>query len=86
MEDEAPWNYVQNIAILQAVRLAGSYKLWVLEPHQRLLGLRALCQRGRAAPTASTPTAAARLLDGVSVPDPIVFHALAYYLGDATTF
>jgi len=78
--------FAQNIAILQAVRLAGSYKLWVLEPHQRLLGLRALCQRGRAAPTASTPTAAARLLDGVSVPDPIVFHALAYYLGDATTF
>ena len=74
-------------AILKGARLAGSYRLFALQPHISVLVLQALARRGRALPTSETSAVARRLVDAVAgatpVPDALVFHVLTYWLGAA---
>mmetsp|Transcript_14819 Transcript_14819/g.44166 ORF Transcript_14819/g.44166 Transcript_14819/m.44166 type:complete len:295 (+) Transcript_14819:1029-1913(+) len=80
-------NNAQCHAILKGARLAGSYRLFALQPHLSILVLRALARRGNALPTSETSAVARRLVDAAAgatpVPDAVVFHVLTYWLGTA---
>ena len=56
--------YEETLSILEGVRLAGSYKQYVLQDYKHLLRTRSLLARGRALIGPRTPDVVARLFGG----------------------
>ena len=80
------------LSILEGVRLAGSYKQYVLQDYKHLLRLRSLLARGRALLGPQTPEVVKRLFGGrvdawatfphqrlVGVPDPAFWLVMEYW-------
>ena len=57
---------VNIVDVIDGVRLAGSYKQYILQDYKELLRLRSLLARGRATMAASTPEVIARLFGGTA--------------------
>ena len=88
--------YEESASILEGVRLAGSYRQYVLQDYKRLLRLRSLLARGRALIGPRNPDVVARLFGGrfdawatfphrrlAGVPDPAFWLVMEYWrLGD----
>ena len=68
-----------SIALVKAVRAAGSWTKYALLPHKRVLALRSLRVRGRATTTPATPPYLDRLL-APSMPTDVIWHVLEYWL------
>jgi hypothetical protein len=89
-------NYEESVSILEGVRLAGSYKQYVLQDYKYLLRLRSLLARGRALIGPQTTEVISRLFGGkfdawatfphqrlAGVPDPAFWLVMEYWrLGD----
>ena len=90
-------NHEESLSILEGVRLAGSYKQYVLRDFKGLLRTRSLLARGRALLGPQTPDVVARLFGGrkyrfarqrrplrpAGVPDPAFWLVMEYWrLGD----
>ena len=85
--------YEESVSILEGVRLAGSYKQYVLQDYKRLLRLRSLLARDdRALIGPRNPDVVARLFGGsfdawatfphqrlVGVPDPAFWLVMEYW-------
>ena len=94
--DETFWNRGQKAAFRESAVILRDARL--LRPRLRgVFALRALCDRGRAAPTSETPTAFARLIGGRSrpktraaanvvaspgLPDPLAHLVCKFWLGE----
>jgi len=78
--------YTESAEILEGVRLAGSYKRWVLKDYMALLRLRSLLARKRARAGPETTLVAWRLFDtstAAGVPDPCFWKVVEYaWLGN----
>jgi hypothetical protein len=61
-------SYENTVSILEGVRLAGSYKQYILQDYKELLRLRSLLARGRALIGPQTPQTVARLFGGRADP------------------
>ena len=85
--------YEESVSILEGVRLAGSYKQYVLRDFKGLLRTRSLLARGRALLGPQTPDVVARLFGGrkyrfarqrrplrpAGVPDPAFWLVMEYW-------
>ena len=87
--------YGQVVEVIDGVRLAGSYKQYVLQDYKQLLRIRSLLARGRATMALETPEVIRRLFGGTAavptrrsqpppkrsagVPDPIFWKVLEYW-------
>ena len=84
--------YEESVSILEGVRLAGSYKQYVLQDYKHLLRLRSLLARDRALIGPRNPDVVARLFGGrfdawatfphqrlVGVPDPAFWLVMEYW-------
>ena len=83
----------ESLSILEGVRLAGSYKQYVLQDYRYLLRIRSLLARGRALLGPQTPDVVARLFGGrkyrfarqrrplrpAGVPDPAFWLVMEYW-------
>ena len=58
--------YGKIVEVIDGVRLAGSYKQYILQDYKELLRLRSLLARGRATMASSTPEVIARLFGGTT--------------------
>ena len=61
-------DYENTVSILEGVRLAGSYKQYILQDYKELLRLRSLLARDRASSGPATPEVVARLFGGRADP------------------
>ena len=87
--------YAQIVEVLDGVRLAGSYKQYILQDYKQLLRMRSLLARSRATLAPETPEVIRRLFGGTTavptrrsrpppkrsagVPDPIFWKVLEYW-------
>ena len=58
--------YGQVVEVIDGVRLAGSYKQYVLQDYKQLLRIRSLLARGRATMALETPEVIRRLFGGTA--------------------
>ena len=58
--------YASLVEVIDSVRLAGSYKQYILQDYKQLLRIRSLLARGRATMASSTPEVIARLFGGTA--------------------
>ena len=56
--------YGKIVEVIDGVRLAGSYKQYILQDYKQLLRIRSLLARGRATMAPETPNVIARLFGG----------------------
>ena len=58
--------YAKTLEVLEGVRLAGSYREFILKDYKRLLRMRSLLARGRATTAPETPEVIRRLFGGTT--------------------
>ena len=58
--------YASIVELIDGVRLAGSYKQYILQDYKQLLRIRSLLARGRATMAPETPNMIARLFGGTA--------------------
>ena len=87
--------YSKIVEVIDGVRLAGSYKQYILQDYKQLLRIRSLLARGRATLALETPEVIRRLFGGTAtvptrrsqpppkrsafLPDPIFWKVLEYW-------
>ena len=87
--------YAKIVEIIDGVRLAGSYKQYILQDYKQMLRIRSLLARDRATVPPETPEVIRRLFGGIAavptrrsrpppkrsagVPDPIFWKVLEYW-------